>query len=245
MTAAAAVAPRGIARFRPRMRRREAVLLVLVYAVLAVGGLSLGLIRTGEASVEGWRLLVVYGLALAAVHLAQVLAGRRTDQVLLPTVGMLGGLGLLRLILGDRAGHQNRQVLQRDGRAEGRERRRADLGVRIIGQLQQQCGHGLDMPPSDQIDQDQAALARCRLQPRNHQVVDFLGGQIGQDLRSRFRDIGVIVQCGIQQHRSARTVAHLLQAANRGDADFADRRLSGLEQGLSGLGVGAIGQCQQ
>ncbi len=98
MTAAAAVAPRGIARFRPRMRRREAVLLVLVYAVLAVGGLSLGLIRTGEASVEGWRLLVVYGLALAAVHLAQVLAGRRTDQVLLPTVGMLGGLGLLLMI---------------------------------------------------------------------------------------------------------------------------------------------------
>ena len=98
MTAAAAVAPRGIARFRPRTRRREALLLVVVYVVLAAGGLSLGMTRTGAASVEGWRLLVVYGVALALVHFAQVLAGRRTDQVLLPTVGLLGGLGLLLMI---------------------------------------------------------------------------------------------------------------------------------------------------
>ena len=98
MTAAAAVAPRGLARVRPRLRRREAVLLLLVYAVLAVGGLSLGMTRTGEAIVAGWPLLVTYGLALAIVHLAQTLAGRRTDQVLLPAVGMLGGLGLLVMI---------------------------------------------------------------------------------------------------------------------------------------------------
>jgi cell division protein FtsW (lipid II flippase) len=98
MTAAAAVAPRGLGRFRPRIRRREAVLLLVVYAVLGVGGLSLGLTTTGEVSVAGLPLLVVFGLSLAAVHLAQSLAGRRTDQVLLPTVGLLGGLGLLLMI---------------------------------------------------------------------------------------------------------------------------------------------------
>jgi cell division protein FtsW (lipid II flippase) len=98
VTAAAAVAPRGLARVRPRLRRGEAVLLLLVYTVLVVGGLSLGMTRTGEATVAGWPLLVTYGLALAIVHLAQTLAGRRTDQVLLPAVGMLGGLGLLVMI---------------------------------------------------------------------------------------------------------------------------------------------------
>jgi cell division protein FtsW (lipid II flippase) len=98
VTAAAAVAPRGILRVRPRLRRREAALLVLVYAVLAVGGLSLGMTRTGEVGVAGLPLLVTYGLALAIVHLAQTIAGRRTDQVLLPAVGMLGGLGLLVMI---------------------------------------------------------------------------------------------------------------------------------------------------
>jgi peptidoglycan glycosyltransferase len=39
--------------------------------------------------------LLVYLIALFGAHLAQVLAGRRTDQVLLPAVGLLGGLGLL------------------------------------------------------------------------------------------------------------------------------------------------------
>ena len=38
---------------------------------------------------------MIYLGALLAAHVAQVLAGRRTDQVLLPAVGMLGGLGLL------------------------------------------------------------------------------------------------------------------------------------------------------
>ena len=39
--------------------------------------------------------LAIYLGALLAAHVAQVLAGRRTDQVLLPTVGLLGGIGLL------------------------------------------------------------------------------------------------------------------------------------------------------
>ena len=37
----------------------------------------------------------MYLAALFGVHVAFVLAGRRTDQVLLPAVAMLGGLGLL------------------------------------------------------------------------------------------------------------------------------------------------------
>ncbi len=40
-------------------------------------------------------LLAIYIGALFAVHAALVLAGRRTDQVLLPTAGLLGGIGLL------------------------------------------------------------------------------------------------------------------------------------------------------
>ena len=41
------------------------------------------------------RALLVYLGALGLVHLLFVLAGRRTDQVLLPAAGMLGGIGLL------------------------------------------------------------------------------------------------------------------------------------------------------
>jgi cell division protein FtsW (lipid II flippase) len=40
-------------------------------------------------------LLLIYLGALFLVHAALVLAGRRTDQFLLPTVGLLGGIGLL------------------------------------------------------------------------------------------------------------------------------------------------------
>ena len=56
-------------------------------SVLADGTLVL-------APVDPFRL-VVYLAALGCAHLAQVLAGRRTDQVLLPAVGLLGGIGLL------------------------------------------------------------------------------------------------------------------------------------------------------
>ena len=38
---------------------------------------------------------VIYLGALALAHVAQVLAGRRSDQVLLPVVGLLGGISLL------------------------------------------------------------------------------------------------------------------------------------------------------
>jgi cell division protein FtsW (lipid II flippase) len=86
---------------RPRFRRRELGLLVLVGLALIVGSISLGATRANLAgdglvvrAADPWRL-IVFLVALGAAHLAQVLAGRRTDQVLLPAVGLLGGIGLL------------------------------------------------------------------------------------------------------------------------------------------------------
>jgi cell division protein FtsW (lipid II flippase) len=91
----------GIGPIRPRFRRRELGLLVLVGIALVAGSVSLGTTRALLAdgslvirAADPIRLAIYLG-ALAAAHLAQVLAGRRTDQVLLPAVGLLGGLGLL------------------------------------------------------------------------------------------------------------------------------------------------------
>ncbi len=101
-------APRRIPNIRPRMRRVELGLLLVVAAALVVGGASLGATErwlraqaTGEAiTAFGFappdpRGLGAYILGLLAVHAAFVLAGRRTDQILLPAIGMLGGIGLL------------------------------------------------------------------------------------------------------------------------------------------------------
>jgi cell division protein FtsW (lipid II flippase) len=98
-------------RVTPRLRGRELGLLIVVAAALFVGALSLGATeRFRAALLEGDTssvnllapaepvLLGVYVGALFLVHLALVIAGRRTDQILLPTVGMLGGIGLLLMI---------------------------------------------------------------------------------------------------------------------------------------------------
>jgi cell division protein FtsW (lipid II flippase) len=90
------------------VRGRELGLLVLVGVGLVIGSLSLGatqLFRAaqldGDPSAVNLLtpaepgLLAIYLAALFGVHLALVLAGRRTDQILLPTVGLLGGIGLL------------------------------------------------------------------------------------------------------------------------------------------------------
>jgi cell division protein FtsW (lipid II flippase) len=85
----------------PRARRRETALLVLLGVTLVLGSVSLG---ATERALGGHpiafvaadpRALGLYLGVLFAVHLAQILAGRRTDEVLLPAVGMLGGIGLL------------------------------------------------------------------------------------------------------------------------------------------------------
>jgi cell division protein FtsW (lipid II flippase) len=88
---------------RPRLRRRELALLALVALALLVGWLSLDLGRRLAAPAGGLeagpppgpeRLLVYLG-ALLAAHLVLTVAGRATDEILLPTAGLLGGLGLL------------------------------------------------------------------------------------------------------------------------------------------------------
>jgi cell division protein FtsW (lipid II flippase) len=90
------------------MRKVELGLLAVVAAALLVGGASLGATeRYLKANAAGERLpafgfappdprgLGVYLGALLIVHVAFVLSGRRTDQILLPAAAMLGGIGLL------------------------------------------------------------------------------------------------------------------------------------------------------
>jgi len=79
----------------PILRSRELGLLLAVAVALSLGSLSLGSTRTGTPSLADPAGLATYLAALAAVHIAFVLAGRRVDEVLLPVVGMLGGIGLL------------------------------------------------------------------------------------------------------------------------------------------------------
>ncbi|OGO54624.1 MAG: hypothetical protein A2V85_03125 [Chloroflexi bacterium RBG_16_72_14] len=108
MSVAAPALPIPAIRIRPRMRSTELLLLALVSVALVAGASSLGATQrllaartAGETlasldlSPPDPRGLAVYLTALFMVHLAFVLAGRRTDQVLLPTLAMLGGIGLL------------------------------------------------------------------------------------------------------------------------------------------------------
>ena len=95
---------------RPRPRWREFWLLGIVAVTLLVGSLSMNVTRTAVDLPEGAALpagafglyegsvLAIYVGALLVAHLAQVIAGRRSDQVLLPAVGMLGGIGLLLML---------------------------------------------------------------------------------------------------------------------------------------------------
>jgi cell division protein FtsW (lipid II flippase) len=80
---------------RPILRHRELGLLLAVAGALILGSLSLGFTRTGSPSLAHPAGLVAYLGALAAVHVALVVAGRRVDEVLVPAVGLLGGIGLL------------------------------------------------------------------------------------------------------------------------------------------------------
>jgi cell division protein FtsW (lipid II flippase) len=83
---------------RPRWRRTEATLLIVVAATILAGSLSLGMTRTGTFSLWEPTVVAIYLAALAAAHLAQVLAGRRSDQILLPAKAMLGGISLLLML---------------------------------------------------------------------------------------------------------------------------------------------------
>ena len=103
-----ALPPLVLGSIRPRARWRELGLLLLVALALVAGSVSLAATRamlargTGSTAIPSGAFgladagqLVVYLGALLAAHLAQVLAGRRSDQILLPTVGLLGGISLL------------------------------------------------------------------------------------------------------------------------------------------------------
>lgn len=80
---------------RPRLRNREAGLLLLVAFSLLIGWLSLASYQAGRLTVGDPSILVIYVALLTGVHVAFVMTGRRTDQVLLPVTAMLGGLSLL------------------------------------------------------------------------------------------------------------------------------------------------------
>jgi cell division protein FtsW (lipid II flippase) len=100
-TPATLALPRILGPIRPRPRWREARLLAVVAVTILVGSVSLSLAQQapdappgGLEPAEPFHLTVYLGVLLLA-HLAQVMAGRRTDQVLLPAVGLLGGISLL------------------------------------------------------------------------------------------------------------------------------------------------------
>jgi cell division protein FtsW (lipid II flippase) len=93
--------PRILGPIRPRPRWREARLLAVVAVTILVGSISLALAQRapdappgGLEPAEPFHLTVYLGVLLLA-HIALVMAGRRTDQVLLPAVGLLGGISLL------------------------------------------------------------------------------------------------------------------------------------------------------
>ena len=80
---------------RPRARTRELLLLVLGGAGLICGWASLASTQAGRLTLGDATVLAWYLGAVAAAHAVFVLTGRRTDQLLLPAVAMLGGLSLL------------------------------------------------------------------------------------------------------------------------------------------------------
>ena len=85
---------------RPRLRRTETVLLALVTVALILGFVTL---RTQQAIAAGHDRItlgdptipLVYLGFVWIVHALFVLTGRRSDELLLPPVALLGGLGLL------------------------------------------------------------------------------------------------------------------------------------------------------
>src|SRR6478735_4026830 len=110
MSVVAQARPRSASRFRirPRPRQTELTLLAIVAVALVIGAASLGATQRFRATIDAGdavkgldfspvdtRALLAYLLALGAVHVLFVLAGRRTDQVLFPATAMLGGIGLL------------------------------------------------------------------------------------------------------------------------------------------------------
>jgi len=87
--------PRILGAIRPRPRWTETRLLAIAALALILGSISLSAGLTGRLALYAPQGLAIYLVALGLAHLAQVLAGRRSDEVLLPVVGLLGGISLL------------------------------------------------------------------------------------------------------------------------------------------------------
>ena len=87
--------PRILGDIHPRPRWTEARLLLIVAVALIVGSISLGGGLTGRLAPYEPVVLAIYLATLAGAHIAHVVAGRRSDEVLLPVVGLLGGISLL------------------------------------------------------------------------------------------------------------------------------------------------------
>jgi len=69
--------------------------MLIVAVTLIAGSVSLSLGVQGTLAAYDLRGLSIYLVVLGLAHLGQVLAGRRSDQILLPVVGLLGGISLL------------------------------------------------------------------------------------------------------------------------------------------------------
>ena len=69
--------------------------MLIVAITLIAGSVSLSLGVNGALAAYDVRGLSIYLATLGIAHLGQVLAGRRSDQILLPVVGLLGGISLL------------------------------------------------------------------------------------------------------------------------------------------------------
>lgn len=80
---------------RPRLRRRELGLLVLVSIALTVGWISYVSFRDGRLELADTSVLTTYLVALFVIHTLFVISGRRMDEILFPTAAMLAGISLL------------------------------------------------------------------------------------------------------------------------------------------------------
>jgi cell division protein FtsW (lipid II flippase) len=69
--------------------------LLVVGAALVVGWISLESFRSGQIGPGNISLLAVYLGALALIHVAFVVSGRRMDEILFPTAALLAGISLL------------------------------------------------------------------------------------------------------------------------------------------------------
>ena len=88
----AAVNALGRVGIRPRLRRRELGLLVLVMVALTVGWASYVSFRDGHLELADTSALATYFVALLAIHALFVLSGRRMDEILFPTAALLAGV---------------------------------------------------------------------------------------------------------------------------------------------------------